>query len=40
MFLEMGEYIFMDEYRLPYKNWDEIEKVRVPYLKGNNAQDF
>ena len=39
-FWRWGEYIFMDEYKLPYKNWREIEKVRVPFLKNNNAQDF
>ena len=34
------EYIFSDEYKLPYKNWEEIEKTRLPYSKSNKYQDF
>ncbi len=38
-FWRWAEYIFVDEYKLPYKNWQEIEKVRLPY-KSNKYQDF
>ncbi len=39
-FWRWGEYIFGDQYKLPYKNWYEIEKARVPYFPNSSTQDF
>lgn len=33
-------YFFSDEYKLPYKSWEEIEPNRTPYSSKNMWQSF
>jgi len=35
-----GDYLFSRKYRLPYKSWEEIDKLRGPLKLHSEFQDF
>ena len=39
-FWDYGQYLFSEKYRLPYKQWSEIEARRGPITNKSGFQDF